>query len=89
MKKLLFALALTSFVAGSAVAHDGDKTAKKGEAKKECTPAAKASCSKEMAAGTKPSCCAHKNKTASLISAKPEAKAETAERAAEPKKATL
>lgn len=68
MKKLLFALALTSFIGGSAIASDGDKTAKKNAAKKECSTEAKASCSKTMAAGgAKPSCCASKNKTASLI----------------------
>lgn len=67
MKKLLFILALTSFVGGSAMASDGDKTAKKNAAKKECSTEAKASCSKSMAAGGGKSCCASKNKTASLI----------------------
>ena len=86
MKKLLFALALTAFVGTSAVVHDGDKNAKKG-AKKECTPEVKASCSKEMAVGAKPSCCASKNKTAALITPKPEAAA--AAEKAETKKATL
>lgn len=85
MKKLLFALALTSFVAGAAVANDGDKNAKKG-AKKECSAEAKASCPKEMAAGAKPNCCAHKNKTAALITPKPAASADAK---AEPKKAAL
>lgn len=83
MKKLLFALALTAFVGGTAVAHDGDKDkdAKKG-AKKECSTAEKAACAK-TAGGH--SCCASKNKTASLITPKAEeAKAEKAE-----KKATL
>lgn len=72
MKKLLFALALTAFVGGPALAHDGekDKDAKKG-AKKECSAEAKAGCSKSMAGGGK-SCCASKNKTASLITPKAE-----------------
>jgi hypothetical protein len=84
MKKLLFALALTAFVGSSAMAHDGDKDAKKAAAKKECSAEAKANCSKEMAVGAKPSCCAAKNKTASLIAPKPS----TAEARPE-KKATL
>lgn len=71
MKKILFALALTSFVSGAAFATDGDKNAKKNVAKKECTAEAKASCSKTMAAGAKPGCCASKNKTASLIAPSP------------------
>ncbi len=73
MKKLLFALALTAFVGGTAVAHDGDKNAKKTAAKKECSAEAKASCSKSMttaSAGGGKSCCAAKNKTASLITPK-------------------
>ena len=87
MKKLLLALALTSFIGGSAIASDGDKTAKKNAAKKECSVEAKASCSKTMAAGAKPSCCASKNKTASLITPSPSA-AET-ETKTEAKKVTL
>ncbi len=70
MKKLLFALALTSFVSGAAFATDGDKTAKKNAAKKECSAEAKASCSKTMAGGGH-SCCSAKNKTASLITPAP------------------
>lgn len=85
MKKLLFVLALTSFVSGSALATDGDKNAKKNAAKKECSAEAKASCSKTMAAGAKPSCCASKNKMASLIAPSPAA----AEPKAEAKKTTL
>ncbi len=76
MKKLLFALALTAFVGGPALAsHDSDKDkdAKKG-AKKECSTEAKSHCSKEMAGGGAKSCCASKNKTAMLITPKPEPK---------------
>ena len=76
MKKFLFALALTAFVGGPALASDNtgkDKDAKKG-AKKECSAEAKSHCSKEMAAGGTKSCCASKNKTAMLITPKPEAK---------------
>ena len=72
MKKLLFALALTSFVSGAAFATDGDKNAKKN-AKKECTAEAKAGCAKTMATGGKPGCCASKNKIASLIAPSPSA----------------
>lgn len=67
MKKLLFALALTSFVGGAAFAHDGDKdkSAKKGS-KKECSAEAKAGCAKSMAGGK--SCCANKDKKAKMAS---------------------
>lgn len=73
MKKILFSLALTALVAGSALATDGgkggDKNAKKAAAKKECSTATaeKKECAKPMAGGGH-SCCASKNKTASLIS---------------------
>ncbi len=88
MKKLLFALALTAFVGGTAVAHDGDKDAKKGS-KKECSNAEKAACSKtgSTASAGGHSCCAKGNKTASLVSPKVSESKEEAK--AEPKKATL
>jgi hypothetical protein len=64
MKNALLALALFAFV-GTAAAHEGDKTTKKGKKKEHCSAEAKTA-----SLGGTPSCCAKKGaKTAAVAPA--------------------